>query len=61
MINTELRESRRNAGLNMRQAAELAGTPYRTWQDWETGKRRVPGIAGAWLKLYVAMNDPESP
>ena len=61
MTAEELRESRQMAGLNMKQAAELAGTPYRTWQDWETGKRRVPGIAGAWLKLYVALNAPESP
>ena len=53
MKTTKLRESRISAGLNMRQAAEAANTPYRTWQDWELGNRRVPGIAIEWLKLYT--------
>lgn len=53
MTATELREARKAAGLSMKQAAELSNTPYRTWQDWEGGKRRVPGIAGAWLALYA--------
>lgn len=52
MTGTDLRETRKTAGLSMKQAAELSGTPYRTWQDWEGGKRRVPGIAFAWLELY---------
>jgi DNA-binding transcriptional regulator YiaG len=45
----------------MKEAAEASATPYRTWQDWETGKRRVPGIAGAWLELYANQSRPESP
>ena len=53
MVLGKLRESRKKAGLNMRQAAELSGTPYRTWQGWELGDRRTPGIALAWLKLYT--------
>jgi len=52
----ELREARKAAGLSMTKAAELSGTPYRTWQDWEGGKRRVPGIAMAWLRLYVQLH-----
>lgn len=52
MTAEELREARKAAGLSMKQAAELSNTPYRTWQDWEGGKRRVPGIAFAWLELY---------
>lgn len=52
MTVADLRETRKMAGLSMKQAAELSGTPYRTWQDWEGGKRRVPGIAFAWLELY---------
>jgi DNA-binding transcriptional regulator YiaG len=52
MTAEQLREARKAAGLSMKQAAEMAKTPYRTWQDWEGGKRRVPGIAFAWLELY---------
>jgi DNA-binding transcriptional regulator YiaG len=61
MTGEELRAARRLAGLTMKQAAELSHTPYRTWQDWETGKRRVPGIAEAWLDLYANQHRPESP
>jgi len=52
MTGDELRDKRKAAGLSMVKAAELSGTPYRTWQDWEGGKRRVPGLAFAWLALY---------
>jgi DNA-binding transcriptional regulator YiaG len=52
MSGAELREKRKVAGLSMAKAAELSGTPYRSWQDWEGGKRRVPGLAFAWLELY---------
>ena len=53
MINEELRGARESAGLSMIDAAKLSGTPYRTWQDWELGNRRTPGIALAWLTLYI--------
>lgn len=52
MTAEKLREARKAAGLSMKQAADLSKTPYRTWQDWEGGKRRVPGIVSAWLELY---------
>jgi len=52
MTAEELRETRKAVGISMKQAAEESGTPYRSWQDWEAGKRRVPGLAFAWLKLY---------
>lgn len=54
MTGAELREARKAAGLSMKQAAELSGTPYRTWQDWEGGKRRVPGLAMAWLNALCS-------
>ena len=59
MTGEELRESRKAAGISMKQAAEESGTPYRTWQDWEAGKRRVPGLAFAWLKLYQRQQKKE--
>ncbi len=52
----QLRELRKSTGLSMKQAAEYSNTPYRTWQDWEGGKRRVPGIAEAWLRLWAERN-----
>lgn len=53
MTSDQLREARKTAGFSMKQAAEYSNTPYRTWQDWEGGKRRVPGIAEAWLLLFT--------
>jgi transcriptional regulator with XRE-family HTH domain len=48
----KLRAARKVAGLSMKEAAEASHTPYRTWQGWEDGSRRVPGIALAWIELY---------
>lgn len=52
MTGAELRDARKAAGLSMEKAAESSGTPYRTWQDWERGKRRAPDLAANWLELY---------
>jgi DNA-binding transcriptional regulator YiaG len=52
MTGAEFRVKRIETGLTMAAAARLSGTPYRTWQDWEGGKRRVPGIAISWLEMY---------
>jgi len=49
----ELRGARKAAGLSMKKIAEMTNTPYRTWQDWEGGKRRVPGLAFAWLEIWT--------
>lgn len=57
MTAKELREAREAAGLTMKRAAEESGTPYRTWQSWETegqDGRRPPGIAFKWLELWKA-------
>lgn len=53
---SKLTEAREAAGLTVKQAAELSGTPYRTWNSWErvgANGRRVPGIAFKWLELYT--------
>jgi transcriptional regulator with XRE-family HTH domain len=58
MTGAELREKRKAAGISIKKAAELSGTPYRTWQNWEAeGKesRRPPGIVFSWLQLYVRL------
>lgn len=59
MTGAELREARKKAKLSIKKAAELSGTPYRTWQNWEAeGKehRRPPGIVFAWLELYTKLH-----
>lgn len=41
---TKLREARQKANINMRQATEIFQVPYRTWQDWEHGKRHCNNV-----------------
>jgi len=48
----ELEEKREEAGVSMAKAARLSETPYRTWQNWENGSRRVPGWVFSWLEMY---------
>ena len=36
----------------MADVSRLFKVPYRTWQNWENGDRRVPPMAGEILKLY---------
>ena len=52
MTPSELKELRQSAGLTMADAHHLFKVPYRTWQNWENGDRRVPPMAGEILKLY---------
>ena len=52
MTPSELKELRESADLTMADASRLFKVPYRTWQNWENGERRVPPIAGEILKLY---------
>ncbi len=44
MKNTELRAYRISTGFNVKQMAKMLNTPYRTYQDWELGNRKIPGI-----------------
>ena len=41
-LKEELIELRKRTGMNKRQFSEYFGIPYRTFQDWELGNRRVP-------------------
>lgn len=52
MTPNELKTLRKSAGLTMASASRLFKTPYRTWQNWENGSRRVPPMAGVILELY---------
>ena len=42
MTKEELIELRKSTGMNRRQFAEYFGIPYRTMQDWELEKRKMP-------------------
>ncbi len=44
MTPEELKKIRERLGLSIRQMSEILDTPYRTYQDWELGNRRIPGI-----------------
>lgn len=41
--------ARENAGLSIKELAELLGAPYRTVQDWNNGNRNPP----VWLQKLV--------
>lgn len=55
----DLRVLREQAGLSQTKAAEMTGTPLRTWQRWEakteSAYRRPPGMAFAFLEFYISM------
>jgi len=39
----EIREARHIAGLTQQQAGAIIGATRRAWQDWEAGRRNMPG------------------
>ena len=49
MTSIEFRHARQKLGMSMVEASTKCGVPYRTWQDWEAGKRRVP----PWVKCLL--------
>ena len=52
----ELINLRLSTGMNKRQFSEYFGIPYRTFQDWELGNRRVPPYL---LRLMAYMVEME--
>jgi putative transcriptional regulator len=44
-----LAAARESSGLAQAQAADVLGISVRTWQEWEQGRRPVPGMA---LELF---------
>lgn len=61
----DLREARRKTGLSIAECSRLSGTPYDTWQGWEsegtTRSRRPPPIAFSWLDQYSQLHPSGSP
>jgi DNA-binding transcriptional regulator YiaG len=44
MTREELKKIRDDLGMTQKALSEALNTPFRTLQDWEYGKRRIPGI-----------------
>jgi DNA-binding transcriptional regulator YiaG len=51
MTPAQLKTARRKLGMNMAEMATTLRTPYRTYQDWERGDRRIPGICQVAVEL----------
>lgn len=49
----ELKAARYKLGLTKTEMARVLKTPYRTYQDWEHGKRRIPGICDCAVELLI--------
>ena len=41
-IKDKIKELRESTGMNRKEFCEYFGIPYRTVQDWEAGKRKLP-------------------
>lgn len=44
---------------SMKRIAIELNTPYRTYQDWEAGRTRVPGVVSVALKHVLWSHDVE--
>ena len=53
MTPEELKKIRERLGLSIRQMSEILDTPYRTYQDWELGNRRIPGICEVAIRCLL--------
>jgi transcriptional regulator with XRE-family HTH domain len=51
MTPEKLKTIRKTWNYSQPEFAELLGTKLRTYQDWEQGKSRIPGIIGLTLVL----------
>lgn len=52
MLPSELKEARLRLGLTQSKMAAALATPFRTYQDWESGTSRIPGavtLAVRWV------------
>jgi DNA-binding transcriptional regulator YiaG len=53
----EIRSARESAGLTQAQAGKLVFSPYRTWQQWEAGERRMHAATWQLFRLKVILNE----
>jgi DNA-binding transcriptional regulator YiaG len=55
----QVKASRAAAGLTQRAAAAHVGSMWRTWQDWELGKRNMP--SAKWELWLIKTKQPPPP
>ena len=56
MENEKLKAARMRLNLTQREMAEKMGTPLRTYQGWEAG-RKAPGIVSVCIKLIEKIEE----
>ena len=54
-LREELIRLRVSTGMHKKQFSEYFGIPYRTFQDWELGNRRVPEYLFRLMEYRVRM------
>ena len=57
MTNQDLKAARLNLGLNMTEMAKALKTPYRTFQDWESGANPIPGVCQVAVELLLKKDE----
>ena len=60
MTPNELKRIRKDLGLTQKKMAEFIETPYRTYQDWELGTNKIPGVVAIALKCLKKENKKET-
>ena len=48
-MDNEIKKAREEAGLSIKELADLLGSPYRTIQTWNLGERKPP----EWIEQLV--------
>lgn len=57
MTNNELKTARLKLGLNQVEMAKTLKTPYRTYQDWESGVNPIPGVCQVAVGLLLKKDE----
>ena len=59
MTNEELKNYRKAKGYTQLEMCELFGVPLRTYQNWEYGERRIPGMVDKFIELFPNITKKE--
>lgn len=60
MTRHELKQTRKNLGLSVKEAAKTFKVSYSGWGKWERGERKIPGLLTVALDLYKKAGNHES-
>ena len=59
MESNAIKEARLQAGMNIKELAELLGVPYRTVQDWNAGRHLPPEWIARLVIAEIGRNKTE--